>query len=248
MSSDDQSPKKAPERDQWFATTRWSVVLAAGAHDSPQAAEALEQLCRTYWYPLYAYVRRRGHEPEDAKDLTQAFFARLLEKHYLADVDPRRGKFRSFLLASLNHFLADEWGRAQAQKRGGGHTIISLDDASTEDRFRLEPVDELDAEKIFERRWTLTVLEQTTTRLRAEFVSADKVRQFEQLQEFLLGDKGSSYADAAAHLQMSEGAVRVAVHRMRLRFRELFREEIAHTVATEGEIEEEIQHMFAVLA
>jgi RNA polymerase sigma-70 factor (ECF subfamily) len=233
---------------RWFATTHWSVVLNAQEADSPQAAQALEQLCRTYWYPLYAYVRRQGRSPEDAQDLTQAFFARLLAGSSLGSVDRRKGRFRSFLLAAMNHFLAEEWHRAHRQKRGGGQTILSLDEATAEERYRLEPAEAMTAETIYERRWALTLLEQVLRRLETEFAQAGQTAQFEVLKTFLLGDKGElSYADAAARTGLSESAVGVAIHRMRRRYGELFRETIAHTVADPAEVDEEIAYLLRIL-
>jgi RNA polymerase sigma-70 factor (ECF subfamily) len=238
-----------PARGQWFVTTHWSVVVAAGRPDSPQVIEALEKLCRTYWYPLYAYVRRRGKNAHDAEDLTQAFFERLLEKNYIADARRERGRFRCFLLSAFNHFLADEWGRTHAAKRGGDATFVSLDAQDAEERYKLEPADETDAEKLFHRRWALTLLETVVGQLRAELAAAGKGQQFDVLQGFLMGDKpGVSYGEAAARLNMSEGAARVAVHRLRQRCRQLFRDQIAHTVSGPAEVEDEIRHMFAVLS
>ena len=226
-----------------FAATRWTMVLTAGRDESPQAARALEELCRTYWYPLYAYVRRRGYEAHEAEDLTQEFFARLLAKKYLMDVDREKGKFRSFLLASLKHFLANEWDRAQAKKRGGGHTIISLD---AETRYRQEPKDELSADKLLDRQWAIALLDQVLTCLGAEYAEAGKREVFEQLKDSLTGTRDSiPYAAIAAKLDTTEGAVKVAVHRLRQRYRKLLREEIAHTVASPAEIDDEIRHLFA---
>jgi len=248
MASSSQFPGPTDTARQ-FATTHWSVVLTAGAGSSPDAQAALETLCRTYWYPLYAYVRRQGHSPEDAQDLTQAFFERLLEKKSLHEVDQRKGKFRSFLLASLNHFLADQWDHAHRQKRGGGLTFISLDEQKPEERYRLEPPDDLDAQKNFERRWALTLLEQVLARLEAEHTAADKTGRFQALQVFRLGEKSSvTYAVVAARLGTSEGAVKVAVHRLRRRYGELFRAEIANTVASSEDVDEEIRHLRAVLS
>jgi len=231
-----------------FTTTHWSVVINAQADDSPQAAQALEQLCRNYWYPLYAYVRRQGRSPEDAQDLTQSFFARLLAGNSLGGVDRRKGKFRSFLLGAMNHFLADEWDRARCQKRGGGQSTLSLDETDAEERYRLEPAEELTAERIYERRWALTLLEQVLRELEAEFAQAGSADQFAVLKIFLLGDKGElSYADAAARTGMNENAVGVAIHRMRRRYGELFREAIAHTVSNPAEVDEEIAYLLCIL-
>jgi RNA polymerase sigma-70 factor (ECF subfamily) len=232
-----------------FATTHWSVVLAAGQGSDTQASTALEELCCTYWYPLYAYVRRRGYKPEDAEDLTQGFLLQLLEHKSFAKADPNRGRFRSFLLAGLNYFLADEHARASAQKRGGGHTMVFLDANSAEERYRLEPMELTDAEKLFERRWAVTLLDRVLERLEKEFTEAGKSRLFERLREFLLGDRASAtYQATADTLGMTEGAVKVAVHRMRQRYRELFQDEIAQTVADPAEIEGEVRHVFAVLS
>jgi RNA polymerase sigma factor (sigma-70 family) len=232
-----------------FAATRWTVVLTAGHGPSPQAGRALEELCRTYWYPLYAYVRRRGHSPHEAEDLTQEFFARLLAKNYLADVHREKGKFRSFLLASLKHFLANEWDRARAAKRGGGQPHLSLDIQTAETRYRSEPADDLTAEKLLDRQWALAFLDRVLSRLQDEFVADGKGKQFAELKVWLTEGKGAtSYAEVASRLGTTEGAAKVAVHRLRRRYRELLREEISDTVATPAEIEEEIRHLFAAFA
>lgn len=232
-----------------FATTHWSVVLAAGRRASPRSQEALAELCRTYWYPLYAYVRRVGHSPEDAQDLTQEFFARLLEKNYLAKVARDKGRFRSFLLASLKHFLANEWDKARAQKRGGGQSFIRLDDKAAESRYKLEPRDDASADRLYERRWALTLLDRVLARLRQEHTAAAKLKQFDALKAFLGGERGSEgYAAVGAALGMNEANVKVTVHRLRKRYRDLLRDEIAQTVANEAEIEDEIRHLFAALS
>ncbi|HRY50568.1 MAG TPA: sigma-70 family RNA polymerase sigma factor [Candidatus Paceibacterota bacterium] len=231
-----------------FATTHWSVVLAAGQAESPQAAEALEKLCRTYWFPLYAYIRRRGYEVADAQDLVQGFFFHILSRGFLQRARPDKGRFRSFILGSLKFFLADELAKLQAQKRGGGRTMVFLDAHSAEERYRLESVEQMDAEKLFERRWAISLLERVLERLEGEFTAAGKGAAFERLRDFLLGDRGSvTYHDTAAALGMTEGAIKVAVHRMRQRYRELFNEEIAQTVADPAEIEQEMRHVFASL-
>jgi RNA polymerase sigma factor (sigma-70 family) len=231
-----------------FATTHWSLILAARDRDEPGADDALGSLCRRYWYPLYAYVRRRGHNADEAHDLTQEFFARLLEKGILADVDRGKGKFRSFLLATCNHFLANEYDRAHARKRGGGRRMFSLDAADAEGRYRAEPADGLTPEKLFERRWALALLQQVMMRLRDEFESKDKVRLFDRLRGFLVGDKGTGYRAAADELGLSEGAVKVAVHRLRQRYRQLLHQEIVRTVAAPDEVEEEVRSLFAAVA
>ena len=234
---------------QSFVTTHWSVVLAARDTASPESDAALAELCRTYWYPLYAFVRRKGHSPHDAQDLTQAFFARLLEKNYVAQADRERGRFRTFLLAALNHFLADEWDKARRLKRGGGREIISFDAASAEERYRLEPIDQLDAAKLYERRWVTTLFDQVLARLEQEFRDSGKGGLFDQLKGSLLAEEpGLSYAEVGARLSLTESVVKQAVHRMRRRYRELFREEIAQTVAGPGEVEDELKHLFAVLS
>ena len=232
-----------------FTTTHWSVVLAARDTASPEADVALAELCRTYWYPLYAFVRRKGHGPHDAQDLTQAFFARLLEKNYVAQADRDRGRFRTFLLAALTHFLADEWDKTRRLKRGGGREMISFDAASAEERYRLEPIDELDAAKLYERRWVTTLFDKVLARLEQEFRDSGKGALFDQLKGSLLAeDTGLSHAELGAQLGLSVDVVKQTVHRMRRRYRELFREEIAQTVAGPGEVEDELKHLFAVLS
>jgi RNA polymerase sigma-70 factor (ECF subfamily) len=232
-----------------FVTTHWSVVLAARDTASPEADTALAELCRTYWYPLYAFVRRKGHGPHDAQDLTQAFFARLLEKNYVAQADRERGRFRTYLLAALTHFLADEWDKARRLKRGGDREIISFDAALAEERYRLEPIDQLDAAKLYERRWITTLFDQVLARLEQEFRDSGKTELFDGLKSSLIaGDSPLSYAELGTQLGLKEDAVKQAVHRMRRRYRELFREEIAQTVAGPGEVEDELKHIFAVLS
>ncbi|MBI3850209.1 MAG: sigma-70 family RNA polymerase sigma factor [Verrucomicrobia bacterium] len=223
-------------------------MLAAQAAHTPHAAEALEQLCRTYWYPLYAYVRREGSSAPDAQDLTQEFFARLLQKNYLAQVERQKGKFRSFLLAALRHFLADQRDRARAVKRGGGADCLSLDAQTAEERYRLEPVDRMDAEKIYERRWAMTLLEQALTRLRDENVAVGKTEQFGRLKDFVAGESDVSCGEAAAQLGLTESAVKSVLHRLRQRYRELVREEVAHTVADPAQIDTELRYLIAVLS
>jgi DNA-directed RNA polymerase specialized sigma24 family protein len=233
----------------WFTTTHWSLILNAQDTSSPLAAAALEKLCRAYWYPLYIFVRRQGEDEESAKDLTQGFFARLLEKHYLAQVQREKGKFRSFLLAALKHFLADERDKARAQKRGGRQTFVSLDDSTGEERYRLEPVEAMDAEKLFERRWALTLLEQARARLKEEYLESGKSSLYDHLKVFEAGDKSAlSYAEAGAALGLTETAVKSAVFRLRQRYRELVREEVANTVASPEEVDGEIRHLISVIS
>lgn len=249
MGTSSDIPVESAQPRDYFATTHWSIVLAAQRSDPSRAYAALSKLCQTYWYPLYAFVRRQGHSPEDAQDLTQDFFARLLAKNYLAEVAREKGKFRSFLLAAMKHFLANEWDRARAAKRGGGQVLISLNDTEAENRYRLEPADPMSADKIFERRWAMTLLEQVLSRLRHEHVRAGKVELYEQLKACLSGARDSApYAELAVRLKLTEGAIKVAVHRLRQRYRELLRDEIAQTVSAPAEVEEELRHLFSVLA
>jgi RNA polymerase sigma-70 factor (ECF subfamily) len=232
-----------------FATTHWSVVVAAQGRSAPQAREALAALCRTYWYPLYVFIRRQGHAAEEAQDLTQEFFARLLEKDFLDDVDQAKGKFRTFLLACCRHFLANERDRARAQKRGAGRQLLSLDFTAAEKRYRLEPAHIDTPEKLFERRWALSLLDAVLARLRDEMVQSRKEKLFEALKGFLTGeDRATPYRQAAAQLGMSEGAVKVAVHRLRQRYRELLEDEIGRTLNEPELVAEEIRNLFAALA
>jgi RNA polymerase sigma-70 factor (ECF subfamily) len=228
-----------------FATTHWSVVVRARDSQSPDAAAAMNRLCQAYWYPLYAFVRRKGHSHEDASDLTQAFFARFLEKKYLQSVDAGLGKFRTFLLTSMTHFLANEWDKTQALRRGGGQQLLSLEQAAAEKRYELEPVDYATPETLFERRWAETVMSVVLDRLAAQM----EEKKFEALKGFLLEDKGTvSYEAAAARLGMSVPAVTSAIHRMRGRFRSLLYEEVANTVEQPDEVEKELGHLRAVLS
>jgi len=231
-----------------FVTTHWSVVLAAGRSDTTRAQAALEQLCRNYWQPLYAYVRRTGHSREEAEDLTQEFFARLLAHNSVAQADPARGRFRSFLLSSLKHFLANEWDRAHAQKRGGGAQLIPLafDTAETRWAQPIAPGDTPD--QAFDRQWALALLEAVLGRLRREYRDAGREGMFLRLKDTLSGGRAEiPYRELGAKLGMSEGAVKAAAHRLRQRYRELLREEIANTVASPEEVEEELKHLFAAL-
>jgi RNA polymerase sigma factor (sigma-70 family) len=234
-----------------FPTTRLSLVLAAGGPDR-QAQDALAALCRIYWYPLYAYVRRHGYSADEAQDLTQGFIARLLEKKILRDFQPERGRFRSFLLASLKHFLANERASAHALKRGGGVSPVRLDLAmdSGEHRYRMEPRDDLTPEKIFEKQWALALVSQVIARLREEFERTGKSVQFNRLQGCLTGDDNDRcirYRKLAQELDMTEGALKVAIHRLRHRFREALRDEISATVVHTDEIGEEIRYLMAVI-
>jgi RNA polymerase sigma-70 factor (ECF subfamily) len=232
-----------------FYTTHWSLVLTAQDRYSPASAEAMERLCRTYWYPLYAYVRRQGHASHDAQDLTQEFFSRLLEKGYLDAAAAEKGRFRTFLLVTLQRFLANEWDRARALKRGGGCIHVPLNAAEAESRYRTEPVDSMTPERIFERRWAVTVLEQTLVRLRTEYERLQRLPEFERLKEFLTAERGTiPYGEVADALGTSTGTARAAVHRLRKRFRELFREQIAQTVSNADDLEDELRYVVAALS
>ena len=234
--------------DGHFCTTHWSVVLAAG-NDSTRARHALERLCQTYWYPLYAFVRRQGRSPHDSEDLVQAFFTQCLEKNYLSAADQAKGRFRSFLLIALKRFLANEWDKARTRKRGGGTTLISLDALTAEERYALEPVERLSADRLFERRWALTLLDKVLSRLREEQIAAGRNTVFDLLKDSLTaGGDGVSYAKLAVRLNMSEGAVKVAVHRLRRRYRELLEAEIANTVASPEEVAAERRYLLSVLS
>lgn len=232
-----------------FVSTRWSIVLAAGQVSTPGSQQALAALCRDYWYPLYAYVRRRVNDAHEAQDLVQEFFARLLEKNVIAVADPERGRFRSFLLASLRNFLSHEWAKAGAAKRGGRLDSLPLDLDCGEARYLRELADNLTPEQLFERRWAETLLDRVTTQLRDEFVRAGRKNHFERLKAFLTGrNPHTSYAEAAASLGITEGAAMVAAHRMRRRFRELLMAEIAQTLASPQDVDDEINGLFAALA
>jgi RNA polymerase sigma factor (sigma-70 family) len=228
-----------------FATTHWTVVLAAGQRHTPQSDTALEQLCRTYWFPLYAYVRRRGQAKADAEDLTQAFFARLLEKNFLAGLDAERGKFRAFLLTALKHFLANEWDKARAQKRGGGEVPLSLDWQTADTKFQVAATNEPSPDRAFDREWALALLARVIERLQAESETEGKGKVFAQLKSFLMAGQGeSAQAEVAKALGMEEGAVRVAIHRLRKRYRQLLRDEIANTLSDPAMVEEEMRALF----
>jgi RNA polymerase sigma-70 factor (ECF subfamily) len=231
-----------------FATTRWSLVVAAAKSPSPQARAALEELCGNYWYAVYAFVRRRGKQVDDARDLTQEFFMRLLEKDYLEAADRERGRFRTFLLTAVSHFLSNERERACAQKRGGDVVTLSLDFERGEERYQQEPADPWTPEKIFDRRWALTLLDQAVALLKQDYAASGKGTQFEHLKVFLTGDSGApAYEESAAKLEMSPGAVKVAVHRLRQKYRESLRQLIAQTVAVEQDIESELHVLLSAL-
>jgi len=234
------------EPAQAFPPTRWSVVLAAQG-EAPAAADALEALCRAYWYPLYAFVRRSGHSPHDAQDLTQEFFSRLLAQHWLDAADREKGRLRTFLIVALKRFMANEWRRESAQRRGGGHTHVPIDTAFAESRYAADPA-ATPAEGLFDRHWALTLLDRAINRLRDEFQAAGPPGEFDALKACLTAARGEiEYAALARRLAISEGATRVAVHRLRKRFRELFREEVAQTLADGSELAAEIRHLAAAM-
>ncbi len=235
--------------DPAFVTTQWSMVLKAGQNNTTHARDTLAKLCQTYWYPLYAYARRRGQAPHDAQDLTQAFFARLLERNWVRDADEKRGRFRTFLLTAMSRFMADEWDKLRAQKRGGSVTHLPLQLETGETRYGHEPADNSTPEQCFERRWALTLLDTVLQRLRAEYEREGNAELFAALHATLAGNRDQQpYAELAAKLVMNEGAVKVAVHRLRKRYRQLLREEIGGTLMESGDIDEELHHLFAVLA
>jgi RNA polymerase sigma factor (sigma-70 family) len=250
MASHDSKLDQLPARGDRFATTHWSMVVSAGGSRSPDADQALAELCESYWFPLYAFVRRAGHSAEDARDLTQEFFVRLLSKNYLADADRQRGRFRSFLLGAMKHFLANQKRRQRAQKRGGQQPTISLDFHSGEDRYRqIEPVDNLTPERLYERRWAMTLLDLVLGRLCEEFVAAGRLKLFEALKQFLAGgaQRSQTYSDVAQQLGMTEGAVKMAAHRMRRRYRELLKAEISRTTFGAEAMEDELCELLAAL-
>jgi RNA polymerase sigma-70 factor (ECF subfamily) len=229
-----------------FPTTRWTLVVAAGDSQRKEARSALADLCENYWYPLYAYLRRRGYSADEAQDLTQEFFVRVLEGRYLDRADPEKGRFRSFILTSLKFFVADEGDRQRALKRGGG-AVVPLEFSSGEGRYQREPGHDETPERIFERRWALGLLDRVMERLLNEFVQHGRPEHFERLKVFLLGQSDAPYAELAREMNTSEGALKVAIHRLRKRYRELFRQEIADTVADPAQVESELRYLAGVL-
>ena len=235
--------------DGAFIPTRWTVVLSASDPTSPHAAAALETLCRAYWYPLYAFVRRRGHAPPEAQDLTQEFFARLLEHNWVAHADRHKGRFRSFLLMAMKRFLAKEWEKARTLKRGGQVRFVPLQWDTAETRYAQEPADTCTPDLVFEKQWALVLLKSVLDQLRADYAQQGKGALFQTLEPCLVGSRETQpYAALAAQLGMTEAAVKVAVSRLRERYRKCLKEEIAHTVASPAEVDEELRHLFRVLA
>ncbi len=233
----------AEEREDIFVTTRWTLVQRAGG-SAPDARAALEDICRTYWFPLYAYARRRGKSPEDAEDLTQAFFVRLLEQRWIEDANREKGQLRAFLITAMKRFMLKEWRKASAQKRGGSVNILSIDAELAEGRYAGSVTPSLDADALFDRQWALTVLNATFQRLETEFSRTAKSAEYSVLKESLVLTRESlNYADIAARLEISEGAARVAVHRLRKRFREVYRAEVAHTLPVGADVDEEARYL-----
>lgn len=249
MPAPDSEHERSSEHPEWFGTTHWSVVLTAKHDSAAGAREALESLCRTYWYPLYCFVRRQGFSPTDAEDLAQGFLGHLLERKALQKVSPEKGRFRSFLLASLKYFLADERDKERAQKRGGGCAVVSLDEERAEERYQQECSHELTAERLYERRWAMAVLDRAFVRLREESVAAGKAGLYEELRR--LQEEASDampYSEVAARLGMPVNTLKSHVHRFRQRYRELLCQEVAQTVASPAEIAEEVRHLIAVVS
>ena len=236
------------DQPQLFATTHWTLVLEAGDARSERSNQALEELCGAYWFPLYAYARRLGQDEETAKDSTQGFFAKLLEKNYLGIADRRRGRFRWFMLTAFKGFMANEWDRQKAVKRGGGATLVSLDQISAEERYHLEPAHHESPDRVYEKRWALTLIGAARERLRDEFESAGKLERFAALEPHLTGDgRIGAYAELAADFGTTPDAIKQSVHRMKQRYRELVREEVAKTVAWPDEVDDEIVYLMDVL-
>ena len=247
MNQSDRTDELGAPRQQ-FPATRWSVVLAARQNDRGRAAAALDELCRAYWFPIYVYVRRCGYPPADAEDLTQGYFAALIERNYFAQADSDKGKLRSFLLTTLKHFMADEWSKAGALKRGYGKTIISIDAAQAEERYGFEPADEASPDKLYEKRWALTVLDNVLNALRGDYARSGQGKLFDTLQPFIAWNSGNdAYRDVAATLGMKETAVRVAIFRLRRRYGDLLRAQIANTVASPDDIPAELDYLFSLL-
>jgi len=248
MALDGSNATPAPHPAGAFATTHWSVVLNAGSEDSSQALVAIEKLARAYWYPLYAYVRRKGHDAHTAEDLTQEFFARVVSRNFFARFDRTKGRFRSWLLGSMNHFLAHEWEKSRTEKRGGGATLIPLDEAHANERYERQLAVESAPEKLFDQQWAMTLLERAGTRLRASYVADGRPEIYDRLKVFISGASPvPSYADAALQLGLTESAVKSAVHRLRQLFHELLREEVAQTVCTPSDLDDELRYLLAAI-
>jgi RNA polymerase sigma factor (sigma-70 family) len=242
---DPASGVSTPVPERWFVTTDWGTILAAGQPGSPEADAALARLCQIYWRPLYGFIRGRGHSPEDSQDLVQGFFAHVLEKNCFGDYVAEKGRFRSFLMLMLKRFMTNEWRRENRQKRGGGRELLSIDAMDTEAQYLNEPVDKSSPEKDFQRRWAMTLLKRVLERLEAECCAAGKAESFRELKNLLSGEPGGvSCAEVGRKLGMGEGAVKVAVHRLRQRYRDLLRAEVAATVSSRDEVDDEIRSLF----
>ncbi|MBI5385943.1 MAG: sigma-70 family RNA polymerase sigma factor [Verrucomicrobia bacterium] len=249
MDLDEPKPNTGAGGRAWFATTHWSVVLAAAKTSAPGAQEALEALCRAYWPPIFTYVRRRGHPLEEAQDLVQEFFARFLQKKYFAQADPTRGRFRNFLLTAIQHFLVGEWQKSASLKRGGGQFLISWEELRMEPEAETEPADFETPESAYERQWAVTLLEHACQLLGEEYAAAGKQPLFDHLKGFVWGGRSElPYAQVGEQLGMSEGAVKVAVHRLRQRYGQLLRQEVAQTVAHPEEVDEELRYLVSVMS
>jgi RNA polymerase sigma-70 factor (ECF subfamily) len=235
-----------PDSNAWFATTHWSVVLSAQDSHGSRSRQALESLCRTYWYPLYSFARRAGHSPPDAEDLTKGFFARLLEKDYLKAAASDKGRFRTFLLVAIKRYMANEWDRQHAQKRGGFAAVVPIDQDLAETRFASELTHHLSPDVLFERQWAMTLLDRTMTQLQQEYAASGRAELFDCLRRCLAKDESAlPYTEIASRLKVTEASIKMAVHRLRVRYREILQHEIAQTVSTHEEIEEEIRHLFS---
>lgn len=248
--SESKAPQGSLDRGGgYFNTTHWSVVLLAGQQDSPSAAAALDRLCRTYWYPLYAYCRRQGYSSPDGEDLTQQFFAVFLAKNSWASATPERGRFRNFLLASFKHFLANEYNRSQSAKRGGRHAFVSWEEMEAEANYQHEPGEGFTPERLFDQAWAFTLLGHAMKKLQTEYTSVGKQPLFDALQVFLTGEKTElTYEEIGANLKMGESAVKMAVSRLRQRYGQMLRREIAHTVADPALVEDELRHLLGVVS
>lgn len=248
MSDPDSKSETRNAASPGFVDTHWSVVIRAGSADSPEAQQALSELCQNYWYPLYAFIRRQGATPHDAEDLTQSFFARLLAKNYIADANREKGRFRTFLLVALKRFLANEWDRQHAQKRGGFQPVVSIDQTLAESRITAELKHDQQPDLLFERQWARTLLEHVEARLQQEYLSSGRHQLFTVLRPGLVRNESAlSHAQLAAELNLTPAAIKVALYRMRLRYREILREEIGKTVSSPGEVVQEIRYLFSIL-
>lgn len=244
----DSPTPSSSEHSDIFVTTRWTVVLTAADHSAAEAERAMEEICQIYWFPLYAYIRRRGHSPEDAEDLTQEFFRQLLEHRWIENADREKGKLRAFLITALKRFISNEWRKACAQKRGGGQRVLSLDSSIAEGRYSSTTTPGMDAERLYDREWALTLLDLTIKQLGNEYADAGKTNLFARLKDGLvMSHEALDYPSLSTDLDMTEGAIRVAVHRMRKRFREIYRNEVSQTLPPGADLDEELHHLSSCL-